>query len=85
MSKIRLGFVSNSSSSSFIVSLKDISAFDLKKILEYPDLDTSDSWTIGVDDDNNTLHGFTVMNNGDINDYLKKHNINAGKFQWEYD
>jgi hypothetical protein len=87
--KIRSGFVSNSSSSSFIVSLKDISASDLKKIFDYSDNKSTelpicrDGWSFSVEGD--VLHGFTIMDNDDLDKYLKEQNISTEKFQWEHD
>lgn len=70
--KIRTGFVSNSSSSSFIISLDDISARQLNKIVNNPICNPNhldyDSWTISVDDD--CVCGFTSMDNFDFYGYL---------------
>lgn len=85
--KIRSGFVSNSSSSSFIVSLNDISAYALVTIMEYSnssDIRLRDTWTISVDMDRGALDGYTSMDNDDLGDYLKKHNISTEKFTWDH-
>jgi hypothetical protein len=87
--KIRSGFVSNSSSSSFVVSLKDISARDFKHILEYrsdvsgEDAERMDYWSFTVDDEKEILRGFTTMDNGDLEEYLKEKDISDEKFIYE--
>ena len=79
--KTRNGFVSNSSSSSFVVSLNDISKRDMDVILEYPNTDDKDSWNIYIK--NNSIHGFCSMDNNDLTDYLNKNNVYIEKFEWE--
>lgn len=75
--KIRSSFVSNSSSASFIVSLRKLSIEQLCKILnhnvwgkklglEYAD---SDSWCIGVG--NGMLSGNTSMDNFDMAKFME--------------
>jgi len=86
--KIRSGFISNSSSSSFIVSLRDISANDLVKIMAYSDdsdKELRDTWNIRIDRKTDILSGFTSMDNDDLGNYLKKQNISTEKFTWEND
>jgi len=64
--KIRFGFVSNSSSASFILNLNEVTVVQLKqfnKILE----DISDGWSIG-EITNGVLHGWTPMDNGELRD-----------------
>jgi hypothetical protein len=79
--KIRTGFVSNSSSSSFIVSLNNISAAQLLKLKEY---NGSDSWTFTVDENNMELHGYTNMDNNDLSEYMEKHGIDDSEFDYNY-
>ena len=86
--KIRNGFISNSSSSSFIVSLKDISVNELNKIMEYSDssdAELRDTWHITVDASAGILRGFTSMDNDDFDSYLKNNNIDTSKFKREND
>ena len=76
--KIRNGFVSNSSSSSFVVSLRDLLPMQLCKILNHQvwgeklgiKYARSDSWDITVE--KGRVHGSTWMNNFDMEKFLKK-------------
>ena len=76
--KIRYGFVSNSSSSSFMVSLRKLSIEQLCKLvnhqvwgaklgMEYAD---SDAWHIEIR--NGVLYGDTFMDNFDMEFFLNK-------------
>lgn len=71
--KTRLGFVSNSSSSSFIISLDNISAKQLRKIIHNPatnpnSIDYLDRWTIEITEDE--VKCSTYMDNYDFCKYL---------------
>ena len=75
--KNRQGFVSNSSSSSFVISLSDITAKQLKMIENYEsmaeafDLEVCEPlWFI--DTDANVVKGHTWMDNFDMRHFLNK-------------
>jgi hypothetical protein len=68
--KIRNGFVSNSSSSSFVINLDDISAKQLHLIRDHYLKAGDDSWIIKVNENN--IHGYTDMNNFDMDEYLRE-------------
>lgn len=72
--KIRNGFVSNSSSSSFVVALSILDREEKQKILDYVSLSNTDEykdhWSICVDEIRGVLYGFTTMDNGDLSEYL---------------
>lgn len=74
--KIRNGFVSNSSSSSFVVALSMLSEDEKQKILDYVPFsneeteDYRDHWSIRVDEKRDVMYGFTIMDNGDLSKYL---------------
>lgn len=75
--KIRNGFVSNSSSSSFVVALSVLSEDEKQKILDYVPFSNDESvdehrdhWSIRVDKKRGVLCGFTTMDNGDLSKYL---------------
>lgn len=87
--KIRIGFVSNSSSSSFVVSLDKISAKDALRLMAYREQpeDASgqtcnDSWSMTVNYDRGVIIGFASMDNGDLGEYLTKYGVNASIFIW---
>lgn len=71
--KKRNGFVSNSSSASFIVSLDKITAAQLVKLQQW----CADSdWTCVVNLEENTASGYTSMDNADIHTFLEQAGIN---------
>lgn len=90
--KIRTGFVSNSSSASFVVSLDKISAKDALRLMAYREqpadvsgLTCNDHWSMTVDYDRGVITGFASMDNGDIGNYLTKHGVEASLFIWSGD
>lgn len=79
--KIRIGFVSNSSSASFVIDLSSIENEKKKaKIIKniqsckYDDQESwvsdFDHWSVNVDGD--TIDGFTTMDNYDFSEYILK-------------
>lgn len=83
--KIRNGFVSNSSSSSFVVSLDKLSGRDLARLLDYPSNNESysDYWNISVNLNANILRGSTAMDNGNLSEFCQAYNITCDGFEWE--
>ena len=80
--KIRLGFVSNSSSSSFIISKKDVSEDTLWKIKNYLDsYSNEDGWSYTEFD--NELRGYTIMDNGYFNMFLKTTDMPFGAIEFD--
>jgi len=88
--KFRIGFVSNSSSSSFTIKLSDLSAKQILTIvchselgkqidIEYGD---TDAWEIIVDERAEIISGNTSMNNFDMEEYLQKIGIPDNKINW---
>lgn len=71
--KIRLNFVSNSSSASFILVKEYLTKDDVSKILDYNKKSRYENWNIK--EDSRFLKGFTVMDNGYLFDWIKK-NLN---------
>ena len=81
--KARNGFVSNSSSSSFIINIGDLSAQQLYQILqnkEMEECDDYDRWSIEADE--LTVRGSTSMDNYSMQDYLHRIGINMDKVRW---
>lgn len=78
--KINIGFISNSSSSSFIVKLDGLTYKQVRMIENYKDVIrelpgfTYDDplWTIIVDEKRNVVEGYTLMDNFDMGRYLRE-------------
>lgn len=71
--KMRTGFVSNSSSASFMVALTALTAKQYQTILDYDEFNhspSSDSWDFELIDNDKFLRGYTYMDNGDLAIYL---------------
>lgn len=90
MSKIRNGFVSNSSSSSFIIARRDLSQNQLEQLVEIasgPIGEWDDSWYVTEAADG--VSGFTIMDNGCKDDgmytVLQKLGIDMSKVEWNED
>ena len=89
--KQRLGFVSNSSSSSFVIPLDRLTEEQVCALKAFcsspvgPYRDSWDVWTEGY-----TVNGFTSMNNnlddpGGLEDWMIKNDFPMKKVKWEYD
>lgn len=96
--KIRTGFVSNSSSCSFTIPLKDLTAEQIeniknpeKKAIEIGYLSKENfdlywgGWTIRVNSEDNTLNGFTCMDNFGMYEYLEKLGFDMDKMDIDDD
>lgn len=83
--KTRLGFVSNSSSASFTVSLDRISARDADILLNYPSWaaqNDGDDWSIYKDEERGLITGYTIMDNCNLSDYIRANNIDESLFHF---
>ncbi len=79
--KIRQGFVSNSSSSSFTVQKDKLSGSQLKALLDYTTSEENlDAWLIR--DCPDSVVGFTIMDNGSIEKLID--DLEMTNIQWEY-
>ncbi len=83
MAKIKQGFISNSSSSSFIIKLENITSQQLNFIKNYKEYDDDfyDEWSITTDD--NYVKGYTDMDNCDMCKYLDKIGVPKSEVEWE--
>ena len=69
--KRRIGFVSNSSSASFVVALSVLNDLEKEKILGYTSNDEfTDSWEIYLMEEKGIIRGVTIIDNGDLERYL---------------
>jgi len=88
--KIRNGFVSNSSSSSFVIPKYEISARQLDQIVNHAEecekynmrCDKSSEWS--VDTEGHSVKGSTWMDNFDMEAFLNYINVDPGIIKWSY-
>jgi len=96
--KIRNGFVSNSSSSSFVIFKNKLSNEQIEKIKDHYSIsrtmcdqgtsldffyDYDDYWSITETD--LTIEGYTTMNNFDMYSYLEKFvGVTPDDIEWNY-
>ena len=76
----RLGFVSNSSSSSFVIKLKDISGEQLEKILNNKEAIEA-GWSFSVED--SKVEGYVTIDNYSMHDFLQEINVPERVIEWE--
>lgn len=90
--KIREGFVSNSSSSSFIINLNNISKNQLQQIENHSESksyktmygkDKFQCWDILINKKQNTVHGSTSMDNFDMGEYLDTIGVRSDHIEWD--
>lgn len=95
--KTRLGFVSNSSSASFCVPINRLTAEQVEALLNYNkhsdnDYDFNnqtfkyhDGWNINLmgEGAEASIFGWTAMDNGDMDEYLKDCGIDQNLLHWE--
>ena len=81
--KIRAGFVSNSSCSSFVIGKAHITELQIKLIHKHAEIgdDESNAWTIS--ENAVRIHGFTIMDNFDMSAYLKDIGVEAEHIRWD--
>lgn len=86
--KTRNGFVSNSSSSSFIIHKKDLTDIQIQAINDYEFwaekfgmLNIEDKW--GIDNHEFTIEGETGMDNFDMHEFFDKIGIDPTKVEWD--
>ena len=79
--KIRAGFVSNSSSSSFVINVCKITGDQMNKFLDWIDSDKNeDGWSCRYEQENGFLTGYTMMDNGCIESIIDELGITAIHF-----
>ena len=86
--KLRIGFVTNSSSSSFAIARSDLTDEQIEKIKNCFEVakgggmnDCDDLWD--SDETNGGIRGWTCMDNGDMNKFLRLIGINRDIVEWE--
>lgn len=84
--KIRIGFVSNSSSASFVVKLADITDEQLVGLMQttyqYGESKyRGDGWNVWIF--GNEVHASTTMDNGDMGEWMEILGVDKSKVVWE--
>lgn len=85
--KLRIGFVSNSSSSSFMIYLENLTAFQLAAILQnkYDDQDADpemDAWIIELDEVQKAIKGYTSMDNYSMSKFFDRIKVKDEDVIW---
>lgn len=89
--RIRAGFVSNSSSSSFVISLNKLNKLQVAAIKRHIDIGRDfgvyarpgDEWDVYECDDG-YLRGSTCMDNFNMYEFLIKIGIDSNDVEWSY-
>jgi hypothetical protein len=82
--KIRNGFVSNSSSSSFVIAKEALTKLQIAKLLEYPDSEENyDRWDIY--EETYFIKGYTSMDNEAIDSFIDLLELPEGCMERQYD
>ena len=86
--KLRIGFVTNSSSSSFTIAKSDLTNDQIEKIKNYFEAakevgmnDFDDGWDIN--ETNFNINGFTYMDNGDMWKFLRLIGVDKNNVEGE--
>ena len=87
--KIRIGFVSNSSSSSFVILLKALTNEQIHQIINHSfygeqfniEWARSDPWDITITD--TTIDGWTTMDNFDMERFLREIDVPNEVIKWD--
>jgi len=75
--KIRKGFVSNSSSSSFVIAKQAVTEEQIMKLVDYSNSkDNHDGWSITTG--GGFIRGETIMDNGSIWKFIESLNLPKG-------
>jgi hypothetical protein len=87
--KNRHGFVSNSSSSSFVIRKEDISEKQIRMISNHVeesedmlDMYSDDGW--GIEEDEFIIKGSTSMDNFDMSEFLNRIGVPNSVIKWDY-
>ena len=81
--KIRNGFVSNSSASSFTILTENLTPKQKEQLLNYNNEEYYDYWDLFEND--SFISGITIIDNGDIHDFFKKIGIDFKYVNFEGD
>jgi len=86
----RVGFVSNSSSSSFVIKKKDLTSIQIQKIIDYYEENnlseeeklTRCPHTWDISETSDEISGSTIIDNFDMDEYLEKIGVASNHIKW---
>lgn len=86
--KIRNGFVSNSSSSSFVIQKCDLTEEQLDKIKNHSEVGESlgmeyCEWTWDIVETPTEITGNTIIDNFDMEEFMQKIGVDNTKIHWD--
>jgi hypothetical protein len=91
MVKIRIGFVSNSSSASFVVSKEYLTPEQIDKIWNHPDVGEemgipySKEWAWDISEREGNIYGEQyIMDNFNMEEFLEKIGVGMSKVNYKY-
>ena len=86
--KKRIGFVSNSSSSSFVIAKTALTEEQIESIKNHSTLGAEygipygDEWGWTIEEDEHTIEGYISMDNFDMDEFLEKIGVDSNHIKW---